>query len=55
MIIPITTHLTHSLVWGRLYKNLQMRVLILLGAKVVHYVCKCLSSVWFVFFPGMPG
>lgn len=35
MIKPITTHLTHSLVWGRLYKNLRMRVLVLLKA----YLC----------------
>ncbi|KAF3701746.1 hypothetical protein EXN66_Car017434 [Channa argus] len=35
MIISITTHLTHSCVWGRLLMSLQMRVL----AFIIHINC----------------
>lgn len=53
MIKLITTHLTHSLVWGRLYKNLQMRVLILLKA----YLCGMCVNFYHAFlliFSGTP-
>lgn len=47
MIKPITTHLTHSFVWGRLYKNLQMRVLILLKSFLCS-MCVNLNQAFFI-------
>ena len=47
MIKPITTHLTHSFVWGRLYKNLQMRVLIFLKAYLFSIFLAILTKLFF--------
>lgn len=53
MIKPITTHLTHSLVWGRLYKNLQMRVLILSKAYLFS-MCVNFHQAFLLIFTGTP-
>lgn len=53
MIKPITTHLTHSFVWGRLYKNLQMRVLILLKSFLCS-MCVNLNQAFLLIFSGTP-
>lgn len=53
MIKPITTHLTHSLVWERLYENLQMRVLILLKTYLCS-MCVNFHQTFLLIFTGTP-